>query len=409
MIDKKHVNTAAYPYKWFYYDCIWEGDRIIFPDANCNAICETDVRTGSTQIIGTADEEEERLLFYGIYKWRDYLLLPGRNAKPGLHVFHMTDGEWSYIAVEDSKKEWMNFREEGGFEYNGYLYIFPMALVVLKVDIEKRSIDYIFYPDMEPKEDSRGEVIRIDDTVYVPLKHGVTIYKFDLASEQWEVTEVNTDLKGIDTLCYDGRLFWLSGVGRMICSWDEKNNTSVSYQVFPQGFCKLGSIDECAMRKGEDGWWFGRSFLYGKSIYFLPNDANMLVMFDLEKKEMEEIPIAGEEETKESLAQRGRFSTIKYMGAKQRENLLLMLSNKKKNLILLDLETKETQTVELAICAESELGKIVSSRRKINEGVVGLNVWLNYMSGGERQGGDQKGNELMGQRIYNVIGETARG
>ena len=399
MMKQKDRETAEYPYKWFFYDCLWHESKIVFSDSNSNALCETDIMTGSTRIVGIANEEEERLLFHGIYKWKEYLVLSGRNAKPGIHLFNLANSEWSYIAVEDSRKEWINFREEGVFEYCGCLYIFPFSLVVLKVDIEKRCIDYIFYPDMKPEDDCRGEIVRVDDTIYIPLKHGVSLHKFDLTSEQWEVLEVHTDLKGIDTLCYDGSQFWLSGVGEMICAWNEEENISVSYQNFPQGFCKLGTIDECAVRK-EDGWWFGRSFLYGKSIFFVPNDANMLVEFDIEKQEMKELPIEGEEETKESLRKTGRFSTIKYMGAKQKDNLLLLLSNKNKDLILLNMETKKARRIELKICAKDELGKLVLGRQKMNEGVIDLNVWLRYMNCGKKQNGSQRQEETIGKRIY---------
>ncbi len=394
---------AEYPYKWFFYDCLWLEDKIVFPDSNCNAICETDIKTGRTQIVCTANEDEERLLFHGIYKWKDYLVLPARMARPALHLFDLKRREWSSILLEDGRKEWLNFREEAVFEYNEYLYIFPFPLIVLKVNVEKKCIDYIFYPDMEPNDDIRGEIVLKKNTIYIPVKHGRKIHKFDLALEQWEIIEVNTDLKGIDTLCYDGGQFWISGIGKMICSWNEEENISISYHDFPQGFDKLGTIDECAVRKGEDGWWFGRSFLYGKSVYFVPNDANMLVEFDTEKKEMKELPIEGEEETKQSLQQMGRYSTIKYMGAKQKDNFLLLLSNRNKNLILLDLEKKETRATELEIRAEDELGKIILSRQKISEGVVNLGVWIKYVTHMGEQDKEQAQEKQMGKRIYDAI------
>ena len=402
MIYENSTDAIPYQYKWFFYDCIWEGNKIIFAASNCNAICEMDISTGSTCIIEVADEEKDIFLSHGIYKWKEYIILPDRNAKPGLHLFNLTSREWSYIAVEDSRKGWMNFREEGVFEYNGYLYIFPSALVVLKVDIEKKSIDYIFYPDMKPEDDCRGEIAFIDDTVYIPTKHGVNIHKFDLTSEQWEIVEVKTDLKGIDTLCYDGRQFWMSGVGRMICSWDEEKNVSVSFYDFPQGFCKLEEIAESAAREDEDGWWFGESFLYGESIFFLPNDANMLIEFDTETKEIRELSIAGEEETQESLERKGRFSAVKYMGAKQKDNLLMMLSNKNKNLILLDLRTKKAKKIELRIYSESEWDKIISTKRTMYEGLLNLQVWLKKVINKENQYNVQQQREIVGKKIYST-------
>lgn len=400
MIDERNADTAMYPFKWFFNDCLWLEDKIIFPDSNCNAICETDIKTGSTRIVCIVNEDEERLLFHGIYKWKEWLILPARNAASGLHLFNLENRKWDCITVEENKKEWINFRGENVFEHNDCLYIFPLALVVLKVDIGKKSIDYIFYPEKEPESDLRGEVAFIGNTVYIPVKHSKKIYKFNLAFEKWEVIEVNTELKGIDTLCYDGRQFWMSGVGKMICSWNEEENVSVSYKNFPRGFCKLETINECAARDKEDGWWFGRSFWYGKSIYFIPGDANMLIVFDTEKKDMKELPIEGEEETRESLGQEGRFSTIKYMVAKQRDNLLMMLSNKNKNLVLLDVDTKKTQITDLKICSETEMERIASSRQMVGEGMINLRVWLKNVISNENQCGIHEPGEAAGKKIY---------
>ena len=60
---QKHKD-ALYPYKLFFHDCIWEDNKIIYPASNCNAICETDISTGETIVIGRADEAKELLLFF---------------------------------------------------------------------------------------------------------------------------------------------------------------------------------------------------------------------------------------------------------------------------------------------------------------------------------------------------------
>lgn len=306
----------------------------------------------------------------------------------------MISKKWSYIAIEENKKSWLNFREENVFEYNGYLYSFPFSLVVLKIDIEKKEVSYLFYPDMQPNSDMRGEISCIEKMIYIPIRHSNKIYKFDLSTEQWEVIEVNTELRGIDTLCFDGKLFWMTGIGQMICSWNKENNTSVSYKKFPHRFKKL------VARKGEEGFWFCRSIVYGNSIYFVPSDANMVIEFDTKRGEANELFIADEWEEEED-TRVGRFSTIKYMGAKKKDNILMMLSNKNKNLILIDLNTKKTFKTELKL---SVIDKMISDISVTNEGLVSLNVWLKYI-GGYQQGYNMKQTgyeETAGGRIYSL-------
>ena len=107
-----------------------------------------------------------------------------------------------------------------------------------------------------------------------------------------------------------------------------KKNVSMYFNTFPFKFKKLVN------RKEEEGFWFSSSITYGNSIYFIPCDANMVIEFDIENGEANEFYIEDEWEEKEDI-RIGRFSAIKYMGAKKKDNILMMLSNKNKNLILL--------------------------------------------------------------------------
>lgn len=398
---QENCNNAMYPYKLFFYDCIWEGNEIIYPALNCNAICKTDITTGETQVIGMTDEENETMLSYGIYKWREYLILPNANAKTALNLFDLKTNEWSYITIDDTKKNWLNFRKENIFEYSGYLYIFSFSLVVLKVNIEKKTVDYLFYPDIKPDTDRRGEIAFIDNMVYVPIKHKNKIYKFDLTTEQWKILEVNTELRGIDTLCYDGRLFWMTGIGQMICSWDEDNNISVSYKKFPQRFKKL------VIRKGEEGFWFNNSIVYGDSIYLVPCDANMIIEFDKKNGKANEFFIEDEWEDEED-TRVGRYSAIKYMGAKRKDNMLMMLSNKNKNLIFIDLDTKNISKKELKLSKKNGIDKLILRMPAVlQKGTLDLKSWVECISVsiGERQYNIKEKNteETFGRKIYSFI------
>lgn len=68
----------------------------------------------------------------------------------------------------------------------------------------------------------------------------------------------------------------------------------------------------------------------------------MVIEFDIENCEGKELFI--EDEWEEDM-RAGRFSTVKYMGTKSKDNILMMLSNKNKNLILVDMETKRIRKI----------------------------------------------------------------
>ena len=328
---------ADYLSKPFFYDCIWNDNEIVYPLANYNALCKTDILTGKTTIIGQAEEKNEPLLYVGGYKWNDYIIFSSYKARTALAFYNIKRDEWSYIPVEKVKKDWLNFREEDVFEYGGFLYIFPYAFVVLKVDVQKRNIEYLFYPNLNPSDDIRGELTKIDYKIYIPMRHKNIIYKFNLETEQIETITVNTELEGIDTLCFDGKLFWMTGIGKIICSWNETKNICVSYENYPEGFGKFTEREE------EKGWWFALSKVYQNAIYFVPSYANMLIKLDTKTLKMKEIAIVNEEEDRESLNRRGRFYIQKFSCGKLKNNRLMLLSAKNKNLIFINLDTEKVE------------------------------------------------------------------
>ena len=81
-------------------------------------------------------------------------------------------------------------------------------------------------------------------------------------------------------------------------------------------------------------------------IYFIPSYANMLIKMNIQTLEMKKTFIADEEEDQESIKRRGRVHIPKYEMIKQKNNLLMLLSVKNKNLIFIDLDTEKVKKVE---------------------------------------------------------------
>lgn len=390
-------SDAMYLSKMYFCDCIWEGDKIIYPAQNYDVICETDIVTGETTVISSTDGEGELPRFAGAYRWKEYLLLPSWKAKTGIHLFSLKTKLWTYIPVDEKWKEYIQIQKFSIFECNGFLYMFSYLLVVFKVDIEKRSVEHILYPDMEIDSDWRGELVALGDVVYVSIVRKTQIYKFDLRTEQWEIVDVDTELRGIATLCYDGGLFWMTGLGQMVCSWDEKTNTSVSYREFPHRFGRI------VVREGDAGNLFCRSVVQNCFIYFIPSDANMIVRFHRESGEMSELFIEDEwEDTWETRA--GRVSTVKYGGIQRNKNVLMLMSNKNKNLIFIDLETEKIWKIEIKMSATDGMERLISATPMLQEGLVDLRSWAKYAGvGGETCIKENDGwQETIGGRIYSL-------
>lgn len=335
-----------YSRKMFFYDCIWDEDVIYYPAVNFDALCRTNLTSGVTEIIEMfpVKEQQNVLLYAGIYKTGRFLILgPVRTRRSLLLIYDLQSGKFIEIVVEKDKKTWFNFREEQVMEVGNFLYIFPYVSVIIKINLINYMIEYLGYPQLGLAEEKHGQLVKIGQSIYIPLCNRPKIYKFDLLTEKFFVFEVSCDIRGIDTLCYDGEKFWLSGIEKGIYSWNEQTNECRKYLDFPTGFDKFINL------ASETGKWFSHSIYFEDAIYFIPFYANMIVKFELRQCKMHEIFIPNEEEQFEELNRKGRFSWGKYAVAKYRNGKILLLSNKSKVVYILDLKNSALEKINLTL------------------------------------------------------------
>lgn len=366
---------ADYHHSAFFTDCLWEDNGIYYPLANRNLLCRTDLRTGKTEVIGpdNKDNGDGLFIYTGIYRWKDYYMLaPGKAVRPALALYHPASGEWRYIPAEEKQREWLRFKEDTVFEYGKYLYLFSGNLVVVRIDTEKWEIGYLYYPDMKPGEDSQGQAARVDDKIYIPLRHHNKIYEFDMRTETFVSFTVETKLSGIDTLCFDGQVFWMTGAGRAVSTWNKETKECRSYTDFPEGFRKHEGVAQ-----GEEGYWFWSSVVYGNAVYFIPYCANMLIEF--KNGVMNKIDIPQEEETEITLRRKGRSGGKKYWAVKQKDNRLLLVSAKNRWLDIIDLDTKKTQIMQIDIDYQGGEETPLQGGKVLYERKVSLPVFQNMI------------------------------
>lgn len=395
----QNIDTEYYR-KPFFIDAVWEGNDVIYPAINDNAVYKTNLLTGKTTVVTLINERKKNNLYVGIYKWRDYLILSGRNAEPALAFFDLQKKEWLYPDVEKEKHDWLDFRQEDVFEVENYIYIFSTKLVVAKIELSTKQIEFLNYPNANINDDLRGNLLRVGDFIYIPLRHSNRIYKFNLRTEQMDTLEVSTELKGIYTLCFDGDLFWLAGLGKMIYSWDEKSGECNKYENFPLGFQKIF----CQKAVENDAPYFSKSFLYRHSIYFIPCFANMLVELDLSSREMKEIKLMNEEENEESIMRSNRLTATKYV-AKQNNGKLMLLSAKNKNIILIDLETKNVKITEFDISYDQSRKVVPDEYNMVSDIHVDLKRFIEYVKQQQNKQRNYAG-DIAGEKIFSVVQET---
>ncbi len=103
----------------------------------------------------------------------------------------------------------------------------------------------------------------------------------------------------------------------------------------------------------------------------------MLLEFDKKNGIFKEIIITDEEETEKSIGRKGRVSTAKYVVSKQKENILMLLSARNKNLILVNLENKKIEKINIFFQSKKELDKLFKINNKLD--IDNLAYLITYM------------------------------
>lgn len=367
---------ADYYHGFYFTDCLWEDNKVHFPLANYKLLCSTDLCTGETDttaINNEVDEENKSLTYVGIYAWKNYYILsPGTTKRSDLCFYNTDSRECFFLPIEVERIKWVNFREDKIFEFGKYIYIISTFLVIVRIDTEKWEVEYIYYPDMEIGEDASGQVAYMKEKVYIPLEHRNKIYEFNLRTEKFKPFIVNTELKGINTLSFDGKVFWMTGIGRMICSWNKDTGECISYKNLPTDFRKHGGIEE-----GEEGDWFWRSFVYNNAVYFVPLYANMMI--ELKDGKITKIDLPEEEENDISIRRGGRSGGRKYWAVKQKDNKLLLVSAKNRWLDIIDLDTKKVDIVKIDLNYEEREKEYIQDKEIMHERGISLLTFLDMI------------------------------
>lgn len=345
-----------YRCKPIFYDCVWIKDEILFPTINYNFLCKTNLSMGKTEIIGIFDDESDNkiLLYTGIYGNNACLaLIPYQACEQSILIYN-DRGEFQK-KIEIKNKLCLNFREEQIVERGSFIYIFPEASAMIKVHKIDLTAEYILYSDDSIKKENHGRVAKYADSVYIPMRDRPIVYEFNIRKEIFIKHEVACPIKGIDTICYDGNVFWLTGMEKGVFSWEKNEQRYKKCDQFPDGFKK--NID----LKDEQGRWFSASIYYKGSVFLFPAYANMIVKYYIARNTMEMIAIPHDGQLDVGKRQ---FSLAKYTVVKQRNNEVLFVSNQTRVIFILDLENFKLKEIDLNF----EMSKIKNNwKRVVNE------------------------------------------
>ncbi len=155
--------------------------------------------------------------------------------------------------------------------YKNFLFIWtPMIAKIYRFDMEKREfqiVDNSFLFENDIKLFRSYSVV--NDLLYIPSIRKGGILKIDIKSNKIEFYSF-PDQKGIYTICFDGKSFWLTDIENQLIEW-QPDQKVIKYQInkkYPMKDAILGVF-------------------YQNKIYYTLMNSNELLVVDLKTKNIE--------------------------------------------------------------------------------------------------------------------------
>lgn len=178
------------------------------------------------------------------------------------------------------------------------------------------------------------------------------VYQFNIETKE-SMEHVLPGIEGkLNTLCYDGRKFWLGGNRREVYVWDKEKNVVETLRNFPEGFGVYdfsGDMEEVLDRESDiyNAPAFIELRAIGRCVWFIPFHTNKIIYADIDSYIIRELEIPDEKETRESLQSHSMAS--KYLLQYILEDRYLGLFSVKNNWIVeIDTENFQAEVQEFS-------------------------------------------------------------
>lgn len=236
----KQLLNKNYHYIWSDNWCL-DGDKAWFMSGTMDVLFCLDRNTKETTWIDSIPlnnkatfRQHPRCL-----KWKDMIIcLPdiGNDIK----CYHLSDKLWMNIPVINP----LNLRIccSNAWFVQSKLYIVSIGLrQIIELNLETESIDNYYNLSINNDDIISGSLMK-DNCIYVVGVSPAVIYKFNCIEKNIKIYDISEIKDQIQTICYDGEKFWLSGKLKKICIWYEETEKITFLDAFPESF-KVWNFD----------------------------------------------------------------------------------------------------------------------------------------------------------------------
>lgn len=329
-------------------------------------------------------------------------------------IYNLNNKKFKQIAVDNHDKCRIGIYKF--WFYNNKIYAFSTGLKkVIEIDTAGQAISsYFVISDLKEEKIDSEIGIRVGNDIYFASSVANYIYQFSLETKQTTVYTIPLIRGGFQTICYDGKMFWLSGYRREIYVWNREQNSAKVLKDFPDEFGIYDfkganeNILDCVADEYAVPAFIDACFI-GKYIWFIPFQTNKIIYADKDTYDIYAFEIEDENESRESME--GNILKHKYLFQYTRDDRYIgLFSLKNQQVIEIDCLEKKAERKSYFIEDES-LARMVSSKNiflhennKLDQ--VIFTKWLSRkikFADGSVEGGGLVNNGSIGESIYRSV------
>lgn len=227
--------------------------------------------------------------------------LPDRGEN--IWRYYCKNQVWQRIMLKNPKKK--QIRCSNAWSVKGNIYIVAIGLgQILELNIDTNCIEN-YYDLLEDGEGAIAGSTLVDDSIYVVGKYPARIYKFNCQSKMIQIYRLTDIQDNLETIGYDGEVFWLSGQKLKIYLWREEKGFFI-LDDFPESFGiynfsgKYQKLLNYGDNKSEVPL-FNAVAVTARYIWFIPFHANEILYIDKETLQIKKYDMENEEQTEEDM------------------------------------------------------------------------------------------------------------
>ena len=325
----------------FFYDFTLADSTFYFSMFFYNALCRGNLDNDQVEILEVFPDipADRGLVYFGIYKFKSYLLLSPYCNKDDLLVYDIEHAKFSKL----HNKGEIEFYSSAVFESKEDLYIVSKKTAeVNKINIQKHSVECLSFPGYMTENARICEIVRVRHLLYIPFNAKKILLIFDMDKEELIHRDFPENISFIATISYWNDKFWLTGSDRKIYTWKLGEKKAEAVAEFP---------DEVKLFY-DGGIWFANSLIHENILWLFPCYSDLILKYNLHTKKTETVKIAVEEESAEQLEEElksGRYLVEKYNIVQKCGNYAFFRSSKTRLLYELNLQDDNIHAHDLRV------------------------------------------------------------